>query len=265
MMDITVSVPFHLDHTLDSGQVFRWKKMESHWEGIVKGKKICISQYGETIHCNCTQEHVTSYFRLNDDLDHILASIDKDEKIHPILTALRGLRIIRQDPWECLISFICSAFNNIPRIKGIIENLCEHFGTPFDEGYMFPSAHTLAHASLKELRQCGVGYRDRYVLQTARVVDSGFSLHSLKHLPYPQAKKALLELPGVGHKVADCVLLFSLEKLEAFPCDVNILTCMKRLYPDCSDINHFGPHYFGPFAGYANHYLYHSQRLRKNQ
>jgi N-glycosylase/DNA lyase len=263
-MFITLSEPFHLDHTLDSGQVFRWRKLGDHWEGVVNGSLISLTQKNKTLECNCDEEVINSYFRFDDHLDDILTSIDKDENMHGIITSLRGLRIIRQDPWECLISFICSAFNNIPRIKHIIENLCTTFGTSFTHGFTFPSPHSLATASLKELRECGLGYRDRFVLKTAQIIDSGFSLQSLKSLPYAEARSALMRLPGVGHKVADCVLLFSLDKLEAFPCDVNIKRCINRLYPDCSDINFLAHHYFGPYAGYANHYLYYSQRLTKN-
>lgn len=265
MMHIMVPVPFHLDHTLTSGQVFRWKKKGEHWEGIVNGKKISLSQKNTVIEGNCDREFLFSYFRLDDNLDEILSSIDKDEKIHHIIFNLWGLRIIRQDPWECLISFIISAFNNVPRIKHIIENLCKTYGNPFNHGYTFPSPHSLATASLEQLRACGLGYRDKFVLKTAQIIDSGFPLQSLASMSYKDAKKVLLGLPGVGHKVADCVLLFSLEKLEAFPCDVNIQTCIRHLYPECSNINTFGIEYFGAYAGYANHYLYHSQRLKKNQ
>jgi N-glycosylase/DNA lyase len=263
-MLMNLSEPFHLDHTLDSGQVFRWRKVEDHWEGVVNGTLISLTQENSTLKCNCDEAFISSYFRFDDNLDSILDSIDKDEKMHHIITSLRGLRIIRQDPWECLISFICSAFNNIPRIKKIIEHLCMTYGKPLAHGFAFPSPRSLATASLKDLRECGVGYRDAYILKTARIIDAGFSLHSLKSLSYVQAKAALMKLPGVGHKVAECVLLFSLDKLEAFPCDVNIQKCISRLYPACSDITLL-QHYFGPYAGYANHYLYHFQRLWKNQ
>lgn len=252
--------PFHLDHTLDSGQVFRWHKNGHVWEGIVNSELIRISQNG-SIHCNCDEEFLYTYFRLDDDLDTILSFIDKDENIHKAITALYGLRLIRQDPWECLISFICSSFNNVPRIKLIVENLCRKFGTQFQYGYTFPAPDALAHASVKELRKCGAGYRDKYISETAHIVVSGLDLSTLKSVSYEKAKETLLELPGVGHKVADCVCLFSLEKLEAFPCDVNIQKCVNHFYGPCSHVRAFGREYFGKYAGYANHYLYHYHRV----
>ncbi len=259
MHHIHLSIPFHLDHTLDSGQVFRWHKTGHVWEGIVNGNLIQISQ-NNSIHCNCDEQFLYHYFRLNDDLDRILSFIDKDNHIHKAITAVYGLRIVRQDPWECLISFICSSFNNVPRIKLIIEQLCQTFGEKNEYGYTFPTPAALAGASLTQLRQCGLGYRDRYVQKTAQIINDGFDVLQLKALPYKKAKKALIELPGVGHKVADCVLLFSLDHLEAFPCDVNIQKCITRMY-GCADIREFGQDYFGMYAGYANHYLFHYHRL----
>lgn len=260
MYEIEVSVPFHLNHTLDSGQVFRWHKNGSVWEGIVNCDFIRVSQ-DKLLHFNCDENFLYHYFRLDDDLDKILSSIDKDKTIHAAITALYGLRLIRQDPWECLISFICSSFNNVPRIKLIVENLCREFGRKFEHGYAFPTPESLAKASLKQLRRCGLGYRDKYVVETAQIVTSGLSLEKLRRLPYDVAKEILQELPGVGQKVADCVLLFSLDHLEAFPCDINIQKCMHQFYHPGTDVTTFGQQYFGEYAGYANHYLFHYQRL----
>lgn len=260
MHHIDLEQPFHLDHTLASGQVFRWKKNGNVWEGIVNDNLIQISQ-PNTISCTCDEQFLNNYFRMDDDFDLILSSIDKDEHIHKSITTLYGMRLIRQDPWECLISFICSSFNNVPRIKLIIDNLCRAFGTPLQHGYTFPSPEALARASLDQLRKCGTGYRDTYIVKTAQIVASGLDLSSLKQKSYEMAKEILMELPGVGHKVADCVLLFSLDKLEAFPCDVNIQKCIHQFYGPCADVREFGQQYFGEYAGYANHYLYHYQRL----
>lgn len=259
MHSIHLSIPFHLDHTLDSGQVFRWHKMGHVWKGIVNSNLIQISQ-NASIHCNCDEQFLYTYFRLDDDLDAILSSIDKDEHIHEAITTVYGLRLVRQDPWECLISFICSAFNNVPRIKLIIERLCQTFGEKGEYGYTFPTPAVLAKASLTQLRRCGLGYRDKYVQKAARIINDGLDLSKLRGVPYEKAKKALIELPGVGHKVADCVLLFSLDNLEAFPCDVNIQQCINRMYGFCANPQ-FGRQYFGDYAGYANHYLFHYHRL----
>lgn len=260
MQQIHLSQPLDLDHTLDSGQVFRWHKNGHIWEGVVNEEFLRISQ-NDVISCNCGKQFLSTYFRLDDDLNKILSSIDRDEHIHKAITALYGLRLIRQDPWECLISFVCSSFNNVPRIKLIVENLCREFGKRLQNWYAFPTAEVLAEAPLKQLRRCGLGYRDRYILETAQIVASGLNLSALKDLSYEEAKETLLELPGVGQKVADCVCLFSLDKLEAFPCDINIQKCVNRFYGPCTRISAFGQSYFGEYAGYANHYLFHYYRL----
>lgn len=264
MHHIQLSQPLHIDHTLDSGQVFRWHKNGHVWEGIVNKELIRISQNG-SICCNCDEQFLYTYFRLDDNLDSILSSIDKDEHIHKAITAVYGLRVIRQDPWECLISFICSSFNNVPRIKLIVENLSREFGKKFQHGYAFPTPKALARASLKQLRKCGLGYRDKYISETAQIVVSGLDLQALKLLQYEEAKEILLELPGVGQKVADCVCLFSLDKLEAFPCDVNIQKCINHFYGPCTNISIFGQQYFGAYAGYANHYLFHYYRIYRTR
>ncbi|MBU7034761.1 MAG: DNA-3-methyladenine glycosylase 2 family protein [Theionarchaea archaeon] len=261
MHTIHLSQPLNLYHTLNSGQVFRWHNRNGTWEGIVRGEFIRLFE-NDGIHCTCDEDFLIWYFRLDDDLDTILSTIDKDIHIHRATTVLHGLRLIRQDPWECLISFICSSFNNVARIKQIVEKLCRAFGAPLPScrGYEFPSPETLADAPVEVLRKCGLGYRDVYVQKTAQALVDGFPLYELRKMPYLEAKKALLQLPGVGHKVADCVLLFSLDNLEAFPCDTHVRSCITQLYNPTIDVSTFGRQYFGPYAGYANHYLFHYQR-----
>ncbi|MBU7015423.1 MAG: DNA-3-methyladenine glycosylase 2 family protein [Theionarchaea archaeon] len=264
MHTVHLSQPLNLHHTLNSGQVFRWQNLNGTWEGIVRGEFIRLFE-NEGTHCTCDENFLTWYFRLDDDLDLIISAIDKDRHMHKAITALYGLRLIRQDPWECLISFICSSFNNVPRIRQIVETLCRTFGRPLPShrGYEFPSPEALADAPLDVLRTCGLGYRDVYVQKTAQAVADGFALHDLRTMPYQEAKKALLQLPGVGQKVADCVLLFSLDNLEAFPCDTHIKACITQLYSPSVDAGTFGRQYFGPYAGYANHYLFHYHRSNR--
>jgi N-glycosylase/DNA lyase len=262
MHHIHLSQPLDLDHTLNSGQVFRWHKKGNMWEGIVNEQLIQIFQ-NDHVYCTGDEEFFYTYFRLDDDLGKILSSIDKDRNIHKAIATVYGLRLVRQDPWECLLSFVCSSFNNVPRIKLIIENLCKKFGKKLECGYAFPPPEALACASLKQLRKCGLGYRDKYVSETAQIIDSGLSLQEIGLLSYGKAKELLMELPGVGQKVADCILLFSLDKLEAFPCDVNIRKCMNHFYGPCSNIGTFARKYFGEYAGYANHYLFHYHRLTR--
>jgi N-glycosylase/DNA lyase len=211
-----------------------------------------------------------------------MSEINKDDYIQEAIKRFRGLRLCRQEPWECLISFICATYKNIPAIKGMISKISRQFGTKltFDEYefYTFPKPADILQGNLKKLRDCGLGFRAERVLETAKIIGNGeLHLESLKNMDYLEAKHKLLDLPGVGDKVADCVLLFSLEKLEAFPIDVWVRRAATKLYArhfdssflkkvaNKSSITHkeyetissFGRDYFGKNAGYAQEYLFH--------
>ena len=223
---------------------------------------------------------------MDDNLKKISVEIGKDEHIRNALREFWGLRIIRQDPWECLISYICATYKSIAAIRGMLLNLSRKFGEKVAldgfEFFTFPTAEKLAGATLKDLAECGLGYRDRYVLETSKkICSNNVELEQLKQLPYEQAKKELCSFPGVGLKVADCVLLFSLGKLEAFPVDVWMKRVLLNHYADklpaelvkkisnhasLSNVeyrllNAFGREYFGEYAGYAQEYLYHYERM----
>jgi N-glycosylase/DNA lyase len=204
-------------------------------------------------------------------------SINKDAVIRKALIQLEGLRLIRQDPWECLISFICATFANIPRIKAMVHKLCQAFGQPITWNgyteYLFPSPHKLASASINQLLACNLGYRAKYVKAAAsRILRGEVCLPQLRSMPYLEAKQELLRIEGVGQKVADCVLLFSLEHLKAFPVDRWIQRILVTKYPQhlsnevlnrkaltsqvYKELSSFGQSYFGNYAGYAQEYLY---------
>lgn len=287
------TVPFSLEHTLDCGQLFRWKKLGDWWYGVVADRVVKIKQSHEGLMFQFfpeTANHgfIENYLRLDDDLPHIFSQINKDEIMRRAINLYCGLRLSRQEPWECLISYICATFKSIPAIKKMIYNISRCFGERLTfEGhdfYMFPKPNQLAQASPKDLRSCGLGFRAERVLETAKVVDSGkLALEALKRLDYSEAKRELLVLPGVGHKVADCVLLFSLEKLEAFPIDVWMKRAVTNLYSRHFDssfikrvagkgsitskeyetIGSFGREYFGNYAGYAQEYLFHFLRTQQ--
>ena len=286
-------VPFSLEHTLDCGQLFRWEKLDDWWYGVVADRVIKIKQSNERLIFHvfpetANQGFIENYLRLDDNLPSILSEISKDEHVRRAIRLFCGLRISRQEPWECLISYICATYKSIPAIKKMIFNISRRFGKKltFDgyDFYTFPKATDLAQVNSKELRSCGLGFRAERVLETAKTVDSKeFSLESLKSMDYLEAKRELLSLPGVGPKVADCVLLFSLEKLEAFPIDVWMKRAATTLYASHFDssfvervsskgsitpkeyetISSFGRNYFGRYAGYAQEYLFHL--LRKQQ
>lgn len=284
------TVPFSLEHTLDCGQLFRWKKLGDWWYGVAADRVIKIKQSGERLIFHvfpetANQGFIENYLRLDDNLPSILSEISKDEHMREAIRLFCGLRISRQEPWECLISYICATYKSIPAIKKMIFNISRRFGKnlTFDgyDLYTFPKPTDLAQACPKELRSCGLGFRAERVLETAKIVDSGeFALEALKRLDYGKARRELLVLPGVGPKVADCVLLFSLEKLEAFPIDVWMKRAATNLYASHFDssfikrvsskgsitpkeygiISSFGREYFGRYAGYAQEYLFHLLR-----
>jgi N-glycosylase/DNA lyase len=285
-----IKTPFNLDHTLSCGQTFRWEKCGNWWTGVVDQTVIKVKQQNGVLEFQASSSSVDSnllrhYFRLDDDLPHIYSHIMKDRHMRKATSEFHGLRLLRQQPWECLISYLCATFKNIPAIKQMIFNLSRRFGEviEFDGGQhrTFPRPQDLAAASVSEIRLCKLGFRAERVLKTARLVSKGdFDLEALKTASYERAKKELISLPGVGPKVANCVLLFSLEKLDAFPIDVWMKRIVLEYYskyfaPDfVSEIRArnslsqnqydviyaFGKRYFGDYLGYAQEYLYHSRR-----
>ncbi len=286
--------PFSLDHTLDCGQLFRWEKRGNWWYGVVAERVIKIKQDNERLLFYFfpeTRNHkfVENYLRLDDNLAVILSMINKDEHMNEAISRFYGLRLCRQEPWECLVSYLCATYKSISAVKKMINNISRCFGKKmtFDgiDFYTFPKPEQLAQINPKHLRCCGLGFRTNRVLETAKLVDSEkLSLEHLKHIDYSEAKRELLDLPGVGQKVADCVLLFSLEKLEAFPIDVwmkRAITTFYACYFDSSfikrvaekgsitskeyqTISSFGRRYFGRYAGYAQEYLFHYLRTQKH-
>ncbi len=280
------STPFNLENTLQCGQLFRWEKHGDCWYGLVNQRVLKVRQENSVLEFKgASVDEVRKYFRLEDDLPEIITEICRDSLIRRAVQASPGLRIVRQEPWECLISYICATYKNIPAIRNMIFELSKRFGEEivFDDYvfYTFPEAHTLVEASLDELRECGLGFRAKLVQETARIVEvSGVDFEMLKKVDYETAKGDLLCLPGVGNKVADCVLLFSLDKLEAFPIDVWMKRVVQNNYalhfdplfieklslkPSLStkaydEIGAFARGYFGEYAGYAQEYLFHYAR-----
>jgi len=287
-----LTTPFNLDHTLTCGQTFRWEKHDKWWHGIVRKSFVKIRQIENILQFRTFPEHVgddliRSYFRLDDDLPRIYSRIEKDKLIRKAVKKFRGLRLLRQDPWECLISYICATHKNIPAIKAMINNICIRFGKKIiaedSEVYRFPVPDDLAQASIEELRLCKLGFRAERVKHASRLVSNGnLNLEALKEMPYEKAKKELLSLPGVGPKVADCILLFSLEKLEAFPIDVWMKRVVLESYRthfelafaekvakkkslshnEYEVLRSFGKKHFGEYVGYAQEYLFHFKRCQ---
>ncbi len=284
-----LNVAFDLDFSLCCGQVFRWRKVGGWWYGVMGESVVKVRQCGcELEFENVSEEFVQGYFGLNDDLAKISQCIGKDDYVRKALGRFEGLRIVRQVPWECLISFICATYKNIAAIELMLRKLSLKFGEKkvFDglEFYTFPSVEVLADASEKALMECGLGYRAKYVQKTAKkILNEKISLDHFRNMPYLEARKRLLEFSGVGLKVADCVLLFSFEKTEAFPVDVWVKRVIlnhyanylpepfvKKLQSHASltnaeylKISDFARTYFGTYAGYAQEYLYHYERTQR--
>jgi N-glycosylase/DNA lyase len=296
-MEFTLGLesPFSLDYTLDSGQVFRWENHGEWWYGIVSGGVIRVKQEGETLSCVSSADvldsaFVRNYFRLEEPLEPILDSIMKDDTTTRAVQKFYGMRLVRQERWECLASFVLATNANIPRIKKMIGAISSRYGEPLEfEGIpytSFPKPEVLSEAPVAELRDCGLGYRAPFLKHVASAIEEGrVDFSELAIRTYEEAREILLRelfgeklLLGVGPKVADCVLLYSLGKDEAFPIDVWIAREIARSYPklltrelkrklrperksklgrgDYVRLSSVLRSYFGTYAGYAQQYLF---------
>jgi N-glycosylase/DNA lyase len=267
--------PFSLDQTLGCGQVFRWERTnEGEWCGVVDGKVIKIRQNGSTlVFEGANTPFIRNYFSLDLDLEKVIKTFDRDPFIHAAIGSCTGLRLIRQPPWECLISYICSTNSNIPTIRRRIAAIAEKFGKTVEfEGktvYTFPEPSSISCEGNEGLAVCKLGYRQPYVFRTSCLVaDVNQWEETIRRLPYEDARKELMKLHGVGPKAADCILLFAFQKYEAFPVDVWIRRIIQQNYiksldlesgltsRDYDTIRRFARQHFGEYCGYAQEYLY---------
>lgn len=256
---------FSLADTLDCGQCFRWDADENGvYSGITGNYFMRISQSGDTlIFYNTDTETVKNifvpYFDLDRDYDAIAEELKKVEpKLIPAEEFAPGIRIMAQQPWETLCSFIISQNNNIPRIKGIISRLCENFGEKIEGGFTFPSADVTAKLDVDALAPLRCGFRAKYIIDAAKKVSGGVvDLESLRTLDIAQARTELMKICGVGPKVAECTLLYGLGRLEAFPVDVWMKRVMAEYFPNGT------PLLESRYAGVAQQYLFHRIRNEK--
>jgi len=271
--------PLDLALSLSCGQAFRWEEREGWWEGVVGGDLWRVRQEGERVlYTGAKAPAVRQYLALDEDLPAILASVDRDPVMHRSIEACGGLRILRQDPWEILISFICATNTNIPRIRKMIASLARNFGRSVpggdEPGFRFPGPRDLAGSRGDHLKACRLGYRDRYIAGTAAMVAGDPNLlERIAGLPFGEARDTLLSFPGVGPKAADCILLFGFHRLEAFPVDVWIRRIMHEHYlppppgmkssseKEDRRLREFGRDYFGEYAGYAQEYLFCARKI----
>lgn len=261
-------VGFDLAQTLDCGQAFRWQELppegETHlWEGVAFGKVLRLGQRGDQVWFYCSEEELESLWRPYFDLD-----TDYGEKrrmlsrMSPALAEAAafapGIRILRQEPWEALCSFIISQNNHIPRIKGIIQRLCQLLGEPIPgtEWHSFPGPERMASCQVEDLAPLRAGFRGKYLVDAARKVASGeVDLEKVARSPVETGREELRKILGVGPKVAECALLYGFHKTECFPMDVWMKRAMATLLPGKS------PQEFGENAGLAQQYLFHYSRM----
>jgi len=293
---------YDLAATLDSGQVFRWQRQNDSWIGVVDGHRVRLTQTGDGIQAEANGpvadwQWLRDYLQTEVDLKTVLETFPDDKAMHAAIAACRGLRVLRQDPWECLASFILSSTKQIIQIRQIVALLCERFGEPLplsrdgvstlslpgeetDEArdapysnenhlsHSFPTPECLAVVSEIELRACKMGFRAPHLLAAARQIANGnFDLKRPRGLPLADARAELMKLRGVGGKIADCVLLFAYGFDVAFPVDVWVERALRRLYfphrrVTARRLRHFAATRFGPHAGYAQQYLFHYMRTK---
>ena len=268
---------YDLGATLSSGQAFRWKQGVAGWEGIIGGRWVQLEQKPDGIVATVAEPVITwrwleEYLQTRVDFSAVTESFPRDEPLRQAMAACRGLRLLQQDPWECLASFICSSTKQIVQIQQIISLLCERFGVPVATppshapAFAFPSAERIAGLTESDLRACKMGFRAPNLLRTARAIVAGeVDLSCLRSMPVALAREELIKLPGVGRKIGDCVLLFAYGFQEAFPVDVWIAKALRELYfptrrPSPARLLKFSQTYFGPNAGYAQQYLFHYMR-----
>ncbi|MCX7842814.1 MAG: 8-oxoguanine DNA glycosylase [Clostridia bacterium] len=269
---------FNPVHIFECGQCFRWVRQDDgSYTGVAAGRAVNVSFLNEKLIIqNSTKEDFAdfwhNYFDLGRDYSKIKAMLSKDDIMRKAIEFGWGIRLLRQDIWETLISFIISANNRIPMIMKTVAAISKVYGTriEFDgkDYYSFPSAESLRDSEIEQLEVCRGGFRCKYILQTAKAVAGGFvDLSKLGAMSTPDARDSLMKLPGVGPKVADCVLLFSGTKHDVFPTDVWIKRVMEELYfkreASMKEIQDFAAGYFGSLAGIAQQYLFYYARENK--
>lgn len=266
---------FNIMEILECGQCFRFEKKGELFYTIVAYKRVLnIQQFEDRVEFYpCNKEDFEkiwiNYFDLNTNYDEIKKELEKDDIVKKAIKYADGIRILNQEPWECLISFIISQNNRIPMIKQVIKNISERYGEKDGENFLFPNLEQLRKATPEELRECKTGFRDKYILDAIeKIYQNKVDFSKYNQYTTEQAKENLLLIKGVGTKVADCVLLFSLNKKDVFPTDVWVKRVMEYFYfnekdTSIKEIHKFAEEKWGKLAGYAQQYLFYYARSEK--
>lgn len=253
---------FNLKHSLESGQIFNFEQKEGKY--IVKhGRQVVLlEQKGNKLFYKGNKNFIINFLGLNEDFEIIKNHLLRDSITKKAFYLYPGLRLLKQDLWECLISFVCSSASNIPKIKKNITLLSKNFGNKRNGHYIFPKVGKID--DLKLIRECKTGYRAKYIYEINNIITKSW-LNKVKKTDYVDAKNMLIQLPGVGEKIADCVCLFALQHYQSFPVDVWIKRVVEEKYLkkklSIKKIQQFAQQKFYPFAGYSQQYLYY---WRKN-
>ena len=264
---------FDLEKTLHSGQVFHWNAVGKGFAGAISEVPVYVEQEGPILRVDKAQAAmVARYFALDHRLPEIIGTFHKDPTMGQALRFSEGLRIIRQPLWECLATFLTSAVKQVQHIRAMSLAIRKQFGRKLMsadfEVYSYPSPKVLAKAPVEAFLECRLGFRARNLLETAKIIASGeIDLERLQDFPTEVVRAELCRLPGVGEKIANCVLLFAYERLDAVPIDVWVGRVLKEIYfadrPMVSmrELKAFSAEYFGCYAGYAQQYLFHHWRM----
>ncbi len=265
---------FDLEASMDCGQIFGWHKDRGTYSGIIGSTAVSLRQSADRVYFVSDREisagRIASFLGLDEDLDAIRLEIAKDAFMRRIVGSVKGLRILKQDVWPCLCSYILSANNRVDRIDKIVKGIASKFGKSYSvQGrtvYSLPEPEDLAGCAESGVRSCGAGFRAPYLVEAARMVALGdVDLEAVRRMDEPEGREVLKRFPGVGDKIADCVQLFAFSKYEALPVDVWIKRVIERVYFHSCDVRPgeirlFGQAYFGRYAGYAQEYIYYYAR-----
>lgn len=263
--DMKIRMDITLDPTLGCGQAHRWRKEGDVWTGVIGNEVVDMVQLpdGVEVRGSDRRSDIERYLGGEDDLDLIISEISEaDPYVASLASECPGMRILRQEPWECLATYVLATNANVARIGKMVESVCDHFGTDLGRRHAFPTPGQILDGQ-EELPECRLGFREERFLILAERAESGdIDPYGMRELDYRECVTALKDIKGVGPKVADCVALFAFGHLNAFPVDARIEKVMESMYGitgSYAKVSGYGMERFGRYAGYAQEFLYHSK------
>jgi len=264
---VRIELDVSLDPTLGCGQAHRWRKSEGLWNGVLGENVVYLreTEYGFEAKGCPDRKILLEHFRSGDDLSEITKEISAaDPFVKNLISSCPGMRILKQQPWECLATYVLATNANVKRIAQMVDSVCEKFGKDLGERRAFPSAKQILDKH-EEIPACRLGYREGRFIELAENVENGkIDLKAFEEMDYDECVSSLIKINGVGPKVADCVALFGFGHLEAFPVDARISRILGEMYGVSGNYKvmaEFGRKRFGRYAGYAQEYLYHSPSI----